>query len=107
MSFVPCLMLTRLPALGRAMHGCKKQVRQCLKILPSSHSSATWCIMVNVYLLLSIKSGVLDITIGMIKKVIHFNGKTPSFYNMMYTQIIHKHIYQVFQLINDQFCSMN
>ena len=30
---------------------------------------------------------MLDITIGMIKKVKHFNGKTPSFYNMMYTQI--------------------
>ena len=38
---------------------------------------------------------MLDITIGMIKKVIHFNGKTPSFYNMMYTQIFHEHIYQV------------
>ena len=72
-----------------------------LKILPSSHSTATWCIMVNVscgvYLLLSIKSGVLDITIVMIKKVIHFNGKTPSFYNMMYIQIFHKHIYHVFE----------
>ena len=29
---------------------------------------------------------MLDITLGMIKKVIHFNGKTPSFYNMMYTK---------------------
>ena len=45
----------------------------------------------GVYLFMSIKSGVLDITIGMIKKVIHFNGNTPSFY-MMYTQIFHKHI---------------
>ena len=26
------------------------------------------------------------------EKVIDFNGKTPSFYNMMYTQIFHKHI---------------
>ena len=41
--------------------------------------------------------GVLDITLGMIRKVTHFNGKTPLFYNMMYTQIFHKHIYQVFQ----------
>ena len=45
---------------------------------------------------MSIKNGVLDITIGMIKKVIHFNGETPSFYNMMYIQIFHKHIFQVF-----------
>ena len=43
-----------------------------LKILPSSHSS-------GVYLLMSIKSVVLDITIGMIKKVIHFNGKPLHF----------------------------
>ena len=33
----------------------------------------------------------------LIKKVTHFNGKTPSFYNMMNTQIFHKHIYQDFQ----------
>ena len=26
---------------------------------------------------------MLDITIGMIKKVIYFNGKTNSFYNMI------------------------
>ena len=31
---------------------------------------------------------MLDITIGMIKKVKNFHGKTPSFYNMMYTQNI-------------------
>ena len=31
---------------------------------------------------------MIDITIGMIKKVIHLNGKTPSFYNMMYTQTL-------------------
>ena len=68
-----------------------------LKILPSSHSSATWCIMVNVYLLLSIKSAVLDITIGMIKKDNNFDGKIPPFNNMMYTQIFHKNIHQVFQ----------
>ena len=72
-----------------------------LNILPSSHSSATWCIMVNVsmcvYLILSIRSGVLDIIIGMIEKVIYFNSKTPSFYNMTYTQIFHKHINSVFQ----------
>ena len=47
----------------------------------------------GVYLLLSIRSGVLDITMGIIKKVIHFNGKTHSFYNMMYTQIFHKRNY--------------
>ena len=71
-----------------------------LKILPSSHSSATWCIMVNVSmwcLLLSIRSGVLDIAIGIIKKVSHFNGITYSFHNTMYTHIFHKPIYQVFQ----------
>ena len=37
-----------------------------LNVLPKSHSSATWCIMVftsRVYLLLSIRSGILDITI--------------------------------------------
>ena len=62
-----------------------------LKMLPSSHSTATWCIMVSVYLPLPIRSGMLDVTIGMIKKVIHFNGKTLSCYNM-YTQIFHKHI---------------
>ena len=55
-----------------------------LKVLPSSHSTATWCVMVNVSMwclpiLLPIRSGVLDITIGMIKKVIHFNGKTLHF----------------------------
>ena len=61
-----------------------------LKILPSSHTSATWCIVVNVsvYLLLSIKSSVLDITIGMIKKVIHSNGKNPSFYNITHNYFI-------------------
>ena len=51
----------------------------------------------GVYLLLYIKSDVLDITMDMIKKVKHFNGKTPSFYNMEYTQIVHKHIHKVFQ----------
>ena len=34
---------------------------------------------------------MLDITIGMIKKVIHFNGKTSLFYNVMHTQIFHEH----------------
>ena len=54
--------------------------------------------MVNVSMrCLPTTGGVLNIAIGMIKKVIHFDGKTPSFYNMMYTQIFHKHIYQVFQ----------
>ena len=36
-----------------------------------------------VYLLMSIKSGVLDFTIGIMKKVIHFNGESLSFCNMM------------------------
>ena len=44
----------------------------------------------------TLSSGVLDITIGMIKKVIHLNSKTPSFYNMMYTQIFREHICQHF-----------
>ena len=37
-----------------------------LKILPSSHSSVTWYIVVNVsvYLIFSIKSGVLDIVVS-------------------------------------------
>ena len=30
---------------------------------------------------------MLNSTIGMIKKAIHFNGETPSFYNMVYTKI--------------------
>ena len=50
---------------------------------------------------------MLDITIGMIKKVMHFNGKTHSFYSMMYTQMFHEHIYQDFQEIDDQFCCIN
>ena len=37
----------------------------------------------GVYPLMSKKSGVLDFTIEMIKKVIHFNGESPSFCNMM------------------------
>ena len=37
----------------------------------------------GVYILMSIKSGVLYFTIGMIKKVIHFNGESASFCNMM------------------------
>ena len=56
-------------------------------MIPSSHSSVTWCVMVNalfgVYLLMSIKDGLLDITKGMIKKVIYFSGKKPSFYSMI------------------------
>ena len=34
---------------------------------------------------------MLDISIGIIKKVIHFKGKTPSFYNMTYIQIFHNY----------------
>ena len=64
-----------------------------LKILPSSHSSATWCIMVKVSMwCLPTTGGVLHITIVMIRKVTHFNGKITLIYNMMYTQILHKHI---------------
>ena len=37
----------------------------------------------GVYPLVSKKSGGLDFTMGMIKKVIHFNGESPSFCNMM------------------------
>ena len=37
----------------------------------------------GVYPLVSKKSGVLDFTIEMIKKVIHFNYESPSFCNMM------------------------
>ena len=46
----------------------------------------------GVYPLVYKKGGVLDLTTGIIEKVIHFNGKTPSFYTIMYTQIFHKHI---------------
>ena len=31
----------------------------------------------GVYLLLLLKSGMMDITIGKMKKVIHFNGEPP------------------------------
>ena len=37
----------------------------------------------GVYPLVSKKSGVLDFTIGMIKKVLYFNGESSSFCNMM------------------------
>ena len=37
----------------------------------------------GVYPLVSKKSGVLDFTIGVIKKVVHFNGERPSFCNMI------------------------
>ena len=61
--------------------------RDHIQVFPSSNSSATWCIMANAsmvqgYLLMSIKSDVLDITIGIIKKVLHFNGEKPLFYNI-------------------------
>ena len=44
-------------------------------------NASTWCLPTNQ--VMSKKSGVLDFTIGMIKKVIHFNGKSPSFCNIM------------------------
>ena len=47
---------------------------------------------------------MLDITIGMIKKVIHFHCENHSFFNMLLTQICHLHIYQVF---NEQFYFIN
>ena len=37
----------------------------------------------GVYPLVSKKSSVLDFTMGMIKKVIHFDGESPSFRNIM------------------------
>ena len=37
----------------------------------------------GVYPLVSKKSGVLNFTRGMIKKVIHFDGESPSFCNMV------------------------
>ena len=43
----------------------------------------------GVYRLVSKNIGVLDFTIGMVKKVIHFNGKSPSFCNMMLIQMFH------------------
>ena len=50
-----------------------------VKLLQLSHSSAVWSIVGNmphcgVYLL-PIKSVMLDITIGTVKKVIHFNDE--------------------------------
>ena len=52
--------------------------------------SVTWYMpLCGVYPLVSKKSGVLDFTIGMIKKVIHFNGESPSFCNIMYIQMFH------------------
>ena len=56
-----------------------------LKGLPSGHSSATWCIMVNVSMwrLPTNVHNVLDLTKGMIKNIIHFNGEGPPFSNMM------------------------
>ena len=43
-----------------------------------------WCMsLCGVYPLMSKKRGVLDFTIRMIKKVIRFNGISPSFCNMM------------------------
>ena len=82
-----------------------------LKVIPNNHSSATWCVMVNASMwclpiLISITSGVLEIIMGMIKKVIHFNGKNftmaktlqwQKLNNMILTQIFHEHIYKVFQ----------
>ena len=41
--------------------------------------ASMWCLAI----LMSIQSGVLNFTIGRIKKVIHFNGERPSFCNMM------------------------
>ena len=49
------------------------------------------------YLLLSIKSDVLEITVGMIKKVIHFNGKNHLFYDMISPTMFDLHINQDIQ----------
>ena len=50
-----------------------------------------WMPLCGAYLLLSISSGVLDITLGMIQKVIHFNCKNPSLY-MIETHISLKYL---------------
>ena len=71
-----------------------------LKMIPTSHRSAKWCIMVNGSmwcLIVSIKGGMLDLTVGVVKKVIYFNRENHSFSNILLTQIIQLHIYQVFQ----------
>ena len=35
-----------------------------------------------------IKSGVLDITVGVMSKVVHLNGENSSFQNIILTQIV-------------------
>ena len=55
-----------------------------LKVLPRSHSSVTWFTMANASmwcLPTATYKGWHAGPIGMIKKVIHFNGKNYSFYN--------------------------
>ena len=61
-----------------------------------------WCLPANVH-----KEWCARYYYSNDKESYTFNGKTPSFYNMMCTQIFHKHIQQVFQEINKQFCCMN
>ena len=65
----------------------QRHVPTYLKMLPSSHSSATWCYMENAFMWCLPtnvhKERCVDFTIGMIKKVIHFNGESPSICNIM------------------------
>ena len=69
-------------------------------MLPSSHIARPPGVLwqkplCGVYLLLSINSGMLEITRGTKKIVIHVKGKSHSFYNIMVsTQIFFVHVYQ-------------
>ena len=67
------------PQALAGVNGCT--CRLILKVLQSSESSATsWQMpLCGVYLLMFIKSGVFDFTIGMIMKVMHFNGENSHF----------------------------
>ena len=51
----------------------------------------------GVYLIVSIKGGMLDIIIGMVRKAIHFNRENHSFSNILLTQIFQLLIFQVVQ----------
>ena len=66
-----------------------------LKILPSSHSTATWCIMVNVSMwclpTTAHKEWCARNYYRNDKESYTFQRQTPSFY-IMYTRIFHKHI---------------
>ena len=59
-----------------------------LKILPSSHSTATWCIMVNVSMWCLPTTADMEWCAKYYyrndKESYTFHGKTPLFSNMMY-----------------------